>query len=84
MVKIIELIIFTRAGCHLCDALLDELTAYCSNNPFTYKSIDITGNDNLEQLYGTKVPVVTFDSNILCEYFLDINAIEVYFGRGRN
>lgn len=79
-----ELIIYTRAGCHLCDALLDELTVFCKSNPFSFQSIDISANEQLEKRYGTKVPVVTFNDTILCEYFLDTEAIDVYFGRGRN
>ncbi len=79
-----ELIIYSRAGCHLCDALLEELAVFCAENPFSYQSIDITADERLEKLYGTKVPVVTFNNNILCEYFLDTDAIEAYFGRGGN
>ena len=79
-----ELVVYSRAGCHLCDALLEELDSFCSNNPFNYQNIDISGDSNLEDLYGTKVPVVTYNSVILCEYFLDVDAINVYFDQSRN
>lgn len=79
-----ELIVYSRAGCHLCDALLEELTAFCSKNPFSFRIIEISNNDELENLYGTKVPVVTFNADTLCEYFLDTDAINLYFGKGGN
>ena len=79
-----ELIVYSRAGCHLCDALLEELAIYCSQNPYTYQNIEISGDEALEKLYGTRVPVVTFNDKILCEYFLDTAAINVYFGKAGN
>lgn len=75
-----ELVVYSRAGCHLCDALIDELSEFCALNPFTFTDIDISGKDELEQLYGLKVPVVTYSDVVLCEYFLDIDAVTAYFG----
>ena len=74
------LFVYSRAGCHLCDALIDELTEFCNGNPFTFTDIDISGKEDLEKLYGLKVPVVTYNNTILCEYFLDTQAISAYFG----
>lgn len=79
-----ELVVYTRDGCHLCDALLDELTQFCSKNPYTFSIIEISGDDLLEQHYGTKVPVVTYQDDILCHYFLDTDLIDVYFDKSRN
>ena len=80
----VELDVYSREGCHLCDALLEELEIFCTTHPYQYKTIEITGDTNLEALYGTKVPVVSYEGNILCEYFLDTNLIEVYFDKTRN
>ena len=79
-----ELVIYTRDGCHLCDALLDELTQFCSKNPYTFSIIEISDDTLLEQRYGTKVPVVTYQDDILCHYFLDTDLIDVYFDKSRN
>ncbi|MBN4080687.1 glutaredoxin family protein [Beggiatoa alba] len=79
-----ELEVFTRAGCHLCEALIAELSEYCDNRPFSFKIIEISGDAVLEQRYGLKVPVVAYGKNTLCEYFLDTQAIEVYFGLAGN
>lgn len=79
-----ELVVYTRDGCHLCDALLDELTQFCSKKPYTFTIIEISGDALLEQRYGTKVPVVTYQGAILCYYFLDTDIIDVYFDTSRN
>ena len=80
----VELVVYTRDGCHLCDALLEELEQFCSNKPYTFITIEITGNDLLEHNYGTQVPVVTYLETTLCKYFLDTDLIDVYFDKSRN
>ena len=79
-----QLTVYIRAGCHLCDALLEELEKFCSKQPFIYETIEISNDDELEKRYGTKVPVVEYNGTTLCEYFLDIDAINVYFGQSIN
>lgn len=79
-----ELVVHTRYGCHLCDALLDELRQFCSKRPYTFKTIEISGDAELEELYGTKVPVVSYESDIICHYFLDTELIDAYFDKRRN
>lgn len=79
-----ELVVYTRDGCHLCDALLDELAQFCSKHPYTFSIIEISGNELLEQRFGTQVPVVTYQEDILCYYFLDTDLIDVYFDKSRN
>ncbi len=76
-----ELTVYSRAGCHLCDALIDELTEFCRCHPFSYTTIEISGNDELEQRYGLKVPVVAYQDHVLCEYFFDSQVITAYFGK---
>jgi len=78
------LVVYTREGCHLCDALVDELAQFCSKKPYTFSTIEISYNDHLELRYGSMVPVVTFEENIICHYFLDTDLIDVYFGKSIN
>jgi glutaredoxin len=48
-----------------------------SNCPYkiTVKRQYIDNEPELEQRYGTKVPVLTLDEQTLCEYFLDPEAL---------
>ncbi|HEV8361763.1 MAG TPA: glutaredoxin family protein [Candidatus Thermoplasmatota archaeon] len=52
-----SMLLYTRPDCALCDearALLDELRR---DAPFDVWEVDITGQPELEQRYGTSVPV---------------------------
>lgn len=63
--------IYIRAGCHLCEQMLDELAVLQIEHKFELDRIDITGNSALEREFGTRIPVLTAGSDVLCEYFLD-------------
>ena len=80
----VELVVYIRDGCHLCDALLHELAQFCAKTSYTFSTIEISGDAYLEELYGTKVPVVAYQDDILCQYFLDTDLIDVYFDKRRN
>ncbi len=79
-----ELVVYSRDGCHLCDALLEELAVFCAARPYTFQTVEISGDALLEKRYGRKVPVVVFQGEILCEYFLDTDKIQSYFDKPGN
>ena len=59
MVKVRQIILYERAGCHLCDearVLLDEMLG-----PGGYRRVDIDAADELVLRYGFRVPVVNVD-----------------------
>jgi Glutaredoxin-like domain (DUF836) len=49
----------------------DELRPFIEKYKITVKRLYIDNEPELEQLYGSKVPVLTLDKETLCEYFLD-------------
>ncbi|HLY35991.1 MAG TPA: glutaredoxin family protein [Candidatus Limnocylindria bacterium] len=54
-----RVILYERAGCHLCEearALLDEILG-----PDAYRRVDIDADDELVLRYGFRVPVVSLD-----------------------
>ncbi|MFG2037617.1 glutaredoxin family protein [Dactylosporangium sp. NPDC048998] len=56
-----RLMLYTRPGCHLCEdakAVLDRVAA-ATGEGFT--EIDITGDDDLEEEYGFRIPVLLLD-----------------------
>lgn len=53
----------------------DELRAFIEKYKITVKRHYIDNEPELERLYGTRVPVLTLDEQILCEYFLDAEAL---------
>ncbi len=49
----------------------DELRPFIEKYNITVKRQYIDNEPELEQRYGSKVPVLTLNDNTLCEYFLD-------------
>ena len=66
-----QVVLYSRAGCHLCDdgraVLLDEQ----ARRPFSLEEIDIETSDDLLREYGVRVPVVEIDGVEAFEYSVD-------------
>ncbi len=76
----LQFILFSRSNCPLCEAMEDELRPFIEKYKITVKRQYIDNEPELEQRYGSKVPVLSLSGKILCEYFLDseklLSAIE--------
>jgi glutaredoxin len=55
-----RLVIYTREECHLCDEAKALLTEYLEYLP-EIEEVDIDTDPQLQERYGTKIPVVEFD-----------------------
>ena len=53
----------------------DELRPYIQKYKIVVKRQYIDNNSALEKSYGNKVPVLVFEGKVLCEYFLNVNAL---------
>ena len=79
-----ELTLFSRLGCHLCEDMQDQLPSYLENSKFELKIVYIDGDDQLEQKYGTLVPVLKSGDHEICHYFLDVKALQQYISEEGN
>jgi glutaredoxin len=66
-----RVVLYSRAGCHLCDAAREVLLAERSRNPFDLVEVDVAGDDDLERDYGIRIPVVEIDGQERFEYEVD-------------
>lgn len=66
-----RVVLYSRAGCHLCDAARDVLLAERPRSPFDLVEVDIAGDDDLEREYGIRIPVVEIDGEERFEYEVD-------------
>ncbi len=66
-----RVVLYSRAGCHLCDAARDVLMKERSSSPFDLVEIDVAGDDDLEREYGIRIPVVEIDGQERFEYEVD-------------
>ena len=53
--------IYGRTGCHLCETALSILQAMQEELDFEIQEILIDGSEELEKLYGEKIPVTQID-----------------------
>ena len=72
----VELTLYTREGCHLCDDMELALRACADDLDFEIRRVPIDNNSDLEQAYGTLVPVLVCGDEEVCHYFLDLQALK--------
>lgn len=58
-----SVIVFSKPGCSLCDSAMEILSEYSDVLP-EVKIVDITGDEELEELYSSFVPVIEIDGRI--------------------
>jgi thiol-disulfide isomerase/thioredoxin len=72
----VQLRLYTRQGCHLCDDMAQALAELANELKFSVQAVDISNNAVLEQTYGSRVPVLMLADRLICEYFLDPLALK--------
>jgi len=71
----LEYILFSRSNCPLCEAMEDEIRPFIKKYAITVRRHYIDNDPELEQRYGSKVPVLTLDDKTLCEYYLNPDSL---------
>jgi len=71
----VQLTLYIREGCHLCDDMEQALGEYAAELDFEIRRVPIDNDAELEQAYGAKVPVLVYGGDKLCHYFLDTRAL---------
>lgn len=56
-----EVVMYTRAGCHLCDDAWQVLENAKKKHEFSLRRIDVDEDAELRARFGLEVPVVTID-----------------------
>jgi glutaredoxin len=60
----LQFVVYTRRGCHLCDAALERLTAARTRHGFGLTVVDVDTDPELVARYDTCVPVVTVNGKV--------------------
>jgi glutaredoxin len=50
--------VYSRHGCHLCESAEKTINSLAQDLEFSVEILYIDGNEELEKLYGTEVPVI--------------------------
>jgi hypothetical protein len=66
------LVVLSRAGCHLCEQMLQELAELelAGRIPPT-TVLDVDADPDLARQYGLKVPVLLLNHSVICHYTLN-------------
>jgi glutaredoxin len=56
-----RVVLYTRPGCHLCDDARAVVERVCAAEGETFAEVDISGDAELEQRFGTEIPVTFVD-----------------------
>jgi glutaredoxin len=72
----IQVDIYSRPGCHLCDDAKEIVERVQRRIPFDLRVIDIDGNSELEALYGWEIPVILINGNKAFKYRVTESELE--------
>jgi glutaredoxin len=56
-----RLTLLTRPGCHLCDVAKETMDRVAAKSGEAWAEVDISGDPDLEDEYGLRIPVVLLD-----------------------
>jgi len=71
-----DLVLYTRAGCTLCDELRVEAEPIAARYGVAIRSVDIDADPALRRRYGWDVPVLCWRGGEICRHRLDADALE--------
>jgi len=72
----LELILYYREQCHLCDAMRKALVAFTrKHQQVSWLEVDIDRDIELIRRYDAMVPVLCLGDTEICHYFFDESAL---------
>ena len=77
-----QLTLYYREGCHLCETMLQALRGLQSDLAFEIILVDIDREPALRQRYDEWVPVLCRGELEICHYYLDVNALNLALKQG--
>ena len=72
----VQIDIYSRPGCHLCDDAKEVVERVRRRFPFSLRVVDIETDPELEKTYGEQIPVVFINGNKAFKYHVDEHELE--------
>ena len=66
-----QVVLYTRAGCHLCDQVKATLARLETRGGFTWTEVDVDSDPDLVRQFSEQVPVVFIDGKKAFKYRMD-------------
>jgi hypothetical protein len=70
--------VYSRAGCCLCEQMLEELAQLLGAAATHVQVVDIGSDAELERKYGSRIPVLMADGEFVCAYHLDHQRLQYW------
>lgn len=77
----LQLTLYRRTGCHLCEAMQGQLQVLQDEHDFSLQTVDIDDDPALEAAYGERIPVLMHGEMEICHYFLEVSKLHQYFSQ---
>ena len=77
-----RVVLYTRPGCHLCEAAEQVVADVCAATGATHTSVDITGDDDLVRRFTDQVPVTYVDGRQHDFWRVDPQRLRTALSRG--
>lgn len=71
-----RLVVWSRAGCGLCDEMVEELRPWLAARGLDAQLRDVDDDPEARRRFGLKVPVLTLDGEIVCHGRLDAEVLD--------
>ena len=68
-------LLYSRAGCGLCDEMLAELAALPAAQAFAIDVVDVDADPATRVRYGHKIPVLLFAHELVCHGHLNVEEV---------
>ena len=66
-----RVVLYGKAGCHLCDEAREVVAAVHEQHPFELEEVDVSTDPELHNVYGERIPVLALDGDELFEFHVD-------------
>ena len=66
--------VFSRQGCHLCEQLIEDLLPLVRGRCKVVIR-DIDSREDWKKKFDTRIPVLEYDGEFICQYHLDRHAL---------
>ena len=71
-------VVYSRAGCTLCDDFLQELANLLGDHAHRVQVVDVDSERELVRKYSDRVPVLCIDGDFVCAHRLDGDRVKRY------
>lgn len=66
-----DVVVYSRAGCHLCDIVKETLLQLAGDADFEWRQVDIDADPQLRERFNEEIPVVFIDGRKTFKYRMD-------------